>query len=95
VLRRRRMCFEGRGGGWARVSTVETALDHGMYRVASHVALRLACAWCVIRHYYTRKRHSVSSAVHYRNAAATVSYLWDALVVQLPSSELADDEGGQ
>ena len=33
----------------------------------------------------TRARHSLSSAVHYRNAAATVSFLRDPLLVQLPA----------
>ncbi len=39
----------------------------------------------------TRARHSLSSAVLYWNAAVTVSYLRDALLVQLPSSELQDE----
>jgi hypothetical protein len=35
----------------------------------------------------TRARCSLSSAVHHWNAAATVSFLRDALPVQLPSRD--------
>jgi hypothetical protein len=40
----------------------------------------------------TRARRNLSSAVHYWNVAATILYLRDALLVQLP--ELTDDGGG-
>ncbi len=43
----------------------------------------------------TRARRNLSSsAVHYWNAAATISYLRDALLVQLPTGELAKEGGG-
>ncbi len=34
----------------------------------------------------TRARHKLSSAVHYYKAAATISYVRDALLVLLPTS---------
>ena len=39
----------------------------------------------------TRARRNLSSAVHYWNAAATISYLRDTLLVQLPISEMGDE----
>ncbi len=39
-------------------------------------------------------RRNLSSAVHYWNAAATILYLRDALLVQLPTGELAEEGGG-
>ncbi len=43
----------------------------------------------------TRPRRNLSSAVHYWNSAATISFLWDALLlVQLvPAGELARRKG--
>ncbi len=44
----------------------------------------------------TRARRNLSyyAVVQCWNAAATVSYLRDALLVQLPTRELTDEEGG-
>ncbi len=40
-----------------------------------------------------RARNKLSSAVHYGSGGATISYVRDAVLVLLPRSELADDEG--
>jgi hypothetical protein len=43
----------------------------------------------------TRARRNLSSAVHYWNdAAATISYLRDAMLVQLPTGDLAEERKG-
>jgi sirohydrochlorin ferrochelatase len=41
----------------------------------------------------TRAQHGLSSALRYWNVVVTVSFLRDALMVQLPSRELVADEG--
>jgi hypothetical protein len=42
----------------------------------------------------TRARRNLSSAVHYWDVAATISYMRAALLVQLPTGELAEEGGG-
>jgi hypothetical protein len=41
-----------------------------------------------------RARRNLSSAVHYWDVAATISYMRAALLVQLPTGELAEEGGG-